>query len=214
MKVDMRTHGHLSLRTTLVLTRSDIEGLVTQAEVIDAVEAAHADLSNGVALQPAAVAMKLASKTAAFLAMPALADRQQLVAVKMLADIPDNAARGLPTQRSVTLLVSAKTGAPIAIFHGQIPTRIRTASASAVATKHLSRADSRILGLIGAGDLAVEHVRAIRQVRSIERVVVWSRTAGTVARFLERVEQITPTSSSTPPARRRKSFRGPMSFAR
>lgn len=192
MEVDNRTDRHLFPRTTLVLSRSEVEGLVTQAEVIDAVETAHADMSNGIAAQPAAVAMKLPSSTAAFLAMPALADRQGLAVVKLLADIPENTARNLPMQRSVALLVSQETGAPIAIFHGQIPTRIRTASASAVATKHLSRPDSRVLGLIGAGDLAVEHVRAIREVRSIERVVVWSRTAATVARFIERVGQNFP----------------------
>lgn len=174
-------------RTTLVLSRTQCEGLVTQAEVIAAVEAAHADMSNGTAAQPPAVAMKLPSGSATFLAMPSLADRQGLAAVKLLADVPDNAARKLATQRSVALLVSQETGAPVAIFHGQIPTRIRTASASAVATKHLSRADSRVLGLIGAGALAIEHVRAIREVRAIERVVVWSRSAATIASFIEQV---------------------------
>ncbi|MGE0282822.1 MAG: ornithine cyclodeaminase family protein [Rhizobiaceae bacterium] len=187
-----RTAAPLFPRTTLVLTRTEAEGLVTQAEVIAAVETAHADMSSGTAAQPAAVAMKLPSGTGTFLAMPALADRQGLAVVKLLADIPDNTTRNLPMQRSVAMLVSQETGAPVAIFHGQIPTRIRTASASAVATKHLARADSRVLGLIGAGDLAVEHVRAIRQVRPIERVVVWSRTPATIARFIERVGQSFP----------------------
>ncbi len=187
MRVDKISDHHVYPRTTLVLSRSEIEGLVTQAEVIEAVEAAHADMANGVAAQPAAVAMTLPNSTGTFLAMPALASRQGLAVVKLLADIPDNTARNLPMQRSVALLVSQETGAPIAIFHGQIPTRIRTAAASAVATKHLSRPNSRVLGLIGAGDLAVEHVRAIREVRSIEHVVVWSRTTATVARFIERV---------------------------
>lgn len=187
MRTDRIGSQQVHPRTTLVLSKSEIEGLVTQAEVIDAVEAAHADMSARVAAQPAAVAMTLPGSSSAFLAMPALASRQGLAVVKLLADIPDNTARNLPMQRSVALMVSQETGAPVAIFHGQIPTRIRTASASAVATKHLSRPDSRVLGLIGAGDLAVEHVRAIREVRSLERVVVWSRTAATLARFIERV---------------------------
>ena len=187
MEADSRTDCHLSPRTTLVLSRSEAEGLVTMAEVIAVVEAAHADMSSGTAAQPAAVAMKLPSGTGAFLAMPALADRQGLAVVKLLADIPDNTARSLPMQRSIALLVSQETGAPVAIFHGQIPTRIRTAAASAVATRHLSRPDSRVLGVIGAGDLAVEHVRALREVRPIERVVVWSPPPATIARFIERV---------------------------
>jgi alanine dehydrogenase len=187
MRIDKTSGRQVFPRTTLVLAKSDIEGLVTPAEVIDAVESAHADMSGKVANQPAAVAMTLPGSTSAFLAMPALASRQGLAVVKLLADIPDNTTRSLPMQRSVALLVSQETGAPVAIFHGQIPTRIRTAAASAVATKHLSRPDSRVLGLIGAGDLAVEHVRAICEVRPIERVVVWSRTNATAARFVERV---------------------------
>lgn len=187
MKDDSRPHSALAPTTTLLLSRSDIQGLVTMAEVVAAVEAAHADVSAGSAAQPAAVALSLPSSSAAFLAMPALADRQGLAVVKLLADIPDNAARSLPVQRSVIVLVSQETGALAAILHGQIPTRIRTAAASAVASRHLSRPDSRVLGLVGAGALAVEHVRSHLEVRPIERVVVWSRTSATVFRFMEQI---------------------------
>lgn len=187
MQDDSRPDAALAPTTTLLLSRSDIQGLVTMAEVVAAVEAAHADVSAGAAAQPAAVALSLPSSSAAFLAMPALADRQGLAVVKLLADIPDNAARSLPTQRSVIMLVSQATGAPAAILHGQIPTRIRTAAASAVASRRLSRPDSRVLGLVGAGALAVEHVRSHLEVRPIERVVVWSRTAATVYRFMEQI---------------------------
>jgi len=187
MESDPGIDHSLSPRTTLVLSRSDAEGLVTMAEVIAVVETAHADVSTGIAAQPAAVASSLASSPATFLAMSALADRQGLAVVKLLADIPDNAARNLPMQRSVILLVSQATGAPIAVLHGQLPTRMRTAAASAVATRHLARPDSRVLGLIGAGDLAVEHVRALLEVRPIERVRVWSRTGSTVAGFIETI---------------------------
>ena len=179
------------LRTTLVLSRSDVEGLVSMSEVIAAVEAAHADVARGIALQPSPTALSLASSSAAFLIMPSLADRQGLAAVKLLADIPGNAARELPVQRSILVLVSQLTGGCVGIIHGQIPTRIRTAAASAVATKHLSRPDSRTLGLVGAGDLAIEHVRAILEVRPIDRVLVWSRNPATVARFTSHVNHST-----------------------
>ncbi len=178
---------HDDFRTTIILSRSDFDGLVTMAEVIEAIEAAHVDVAQGTASQPAPTALSLASSTATFLTMPSLADRQRLASVKLLADVPGNAARGLPVQRSVLLLVSQETGACQAIFHGQIPTRIRTAAASAVATKHLSRAESHVLGLVGAGDLAIEHVSAISLVRPIDRIRVWSRNPATVARFVERV---------------------------
>lgn len=192
MTLDNRTVPASAPRPTLVLSRTDSEGLVTMAEVVALVEAAHADVSVGTAVQPGAVSLSLASGPAVFLAMSALADRQGLAVIKFLADIPTNAARKLPVQRSVVALVSQETGACEAIIHGQIPTRLRTAAASAVATKHLSRADSRVLGLIGAGALAVEHVRAIMEVRPIDRVLVWSRTAATVSHFIEQVRRDFP----------------------
>ena len=156
---------------TLLLTRSDIDGLVAIEDVIDAVEVAHADISRGSACQPAPVTLSLASGSATFLPMAALADRQGLATVKFLADMPDNGAAGLPRQRSVVVLVSQKTGACEAILDGQIPTRQRTAAASAVASRHLARPESSVLGLVGAGNLAVEHVGALRAVLPITRVV-------------------------------------------
>lgn len=180
------------MNKTLILSRSQVEGLVTMAEVIEAVEAAHADMSRGTAVQPAPGAMSLASGSGAFLTMAALADRQGLAAVKLLADIPGNAARRLPTQRSVLMLVSQETGFCEAILHGQVPTRVRTAAASAVATRHLARPDSRVLGLIGAGDLAVEHVKALTHVLPFERVVFWTRNPETAARFASRITDAHP----------------------
>lgn len=192
MDVDVRTDQTLSPNTTLILSRSEVEGLVTMAEVVAEVETAFADISNGIAVQPAALSMSLPSSSGAFITMPALADRQGLAVIKLLADIPDNLARDLPMQRSVISLVSQQTGAPVAIFHGQIPTRIRTAAASAVGSRHLSRPDSRVLGLIGAGALALEHIRSHLEVRPIERVLVWSRKEATVARLIELAAQNFP----------------------
>ena len=149
---------------TRILTRKHVEGLLTIREVIDAVELAHADLTNHLAIQPAPSTLSFDPSDSAVLPMAARAKRQGLSVVKLLSDIPNNAARGLPVQRSVIVLVSEATGACEAVIDGQIPTRQRTAAASAVATRHLARRDSRVLGLVGAGNLAVEHVGAIAAV--------------------------------------------------
>src|SRR5262245_64939763 len=44
------------------------------------------------------------------------------------------------------------------------------------------------LGLVGAGPLAVEHVAALRTVRELDRVVVWSRTEERIAEFCKALE--------------------------
>lgn len=172
----------------LLLSRSDIENLLPMRVVIEAVEQAHADISERIAVQPAPTSMALPPSTAAFLPMAAIAERQGLAMVKVLADVPDNRKVGLPAQRSIAVFVSRDTGECLAIIDGQILTRQRTAAASAVASRHLARPESVTLGLIGAGKLAEAHVEAICAVLPIQRVLAWSRTAETLEGFVERTK--------------------------
>lgn len=169
---------------TLVLGADDIAEVIGAIDVVGAVEAIHADLGTGAAQQPAPVALT-GTDDALFLPMAVRSDRLGLVAVKLMADIPDNSARGLPSQRSTLLVSSSVTGECVAVLDGMAITRARTAATSVVATNHLARPDSRVLGLLGAGNLAVEHVRAFDAARPFDRIVVWSRSPATLTRFLE-----------------------------
>jgi ornithine cyclodeaminase/alanine dehydrogenase-like protein (mu-crystallin family) len=54
-----------------------------------------------------------------------------------------------------------------------------------VATRALSRADSKVLTIIGNGDLAGPHIDAISAVRPIEQVIVWGRQRGKVEAFVQ-----------------------------
>ncbi|ARC58579.1 Delta(1)-pyrroline-2-carboxylate reductase [Frondihabitans sp. 762G35] len=168
---------------TFVLGAAEIGTVIGDVDVVGAVEAIHADLGSGAMTQPAPVALT-GSDDAVFLPMAVRSDRLGLVAVKLMADIPENVARGLPTQRSTILVSSTVTGECVAILDGMAITRRRTAAASVVATRRLARSDSRILGLVGAGNLATEHARAFAAARPFERIVVWSRSPTTVERFL------------------------------
>lgn len=191
---------------TLVLSAADVEDLLTTKDVIAAVEEAHADLATGLAVQPAVVGMDAdglgepSGFGARFLPMTALSHRHQLALVKFMADVPGNRERGLPTQRSTIMVMSTVTGECVAVIDGKYPTRDRTAAASAVASRHLARPDSAVLGLVGAGRLAVEHVTCLATVLPIERIVVWSRTPATLAGFQDRVsvEGLPVTVASSP----------------
>ncbi|NQX12408.1 ornithine cyclodeaminase family protein [Microbacteriaceae bacterium VKM Ac-2855] len=172
---------------TLVLGAQQIAALLGDVDVTAAVEAVFADLGTGAMNQPAPGAL-YGADDAILLPMTARSDRLGLAAVKMLADIPDNASRALPTQRSTIMVTSTVTGECVAVLDGALITRMRTAAASAIATRYLARPDSHRLGLIGAGNLAIEHVRAIRAVAPIDEIVVWSRSTTTVERFLDAIE--------------------------
>lgn len=160
----------------LLLSTPQLEGLVDRTAITAAVSRGFAEIAEGHADQPGPTSMATPADSARFILMSAVSEASDLAGVKLLADVPDNAERRLPTQRSMILVVDRVDGSPVALLHGAVPTRVRTAAASAVATGALARPDSRALGLIGAGALAREHALALRDVRPFDRLVVWSRT--------------------------------------
>lgn len=172
---------------TLMLGASALEQVLDMPSAVEAVDQIFADLARGTATQPDPSAMGVPGVDSSFIVMPSVAAEPSVASVKLLADIPSNAQRGLPSQRSLIMLADHRTGQSLAILDGKVPTRIRTAAATAVATRYLARKDSRVLGLIGAGKLAVEHVQALSYVMQIEQIVVWSRSAQRVAQFKEAV---------------------------
>ena len=169
----------------LILQHCDITGLLDRDEVRKAVELAHAGLARGDWHNPAPRSIRLPGDGSA---IPMTAANADLASVKMLCDLPENRDRGLPVQRSTILVTSARTGECIALLDGRAITAIRTAAASAVATDHLARASASVLGLIGAGNLAIEHARAITAVRDIDKIVVWTRRQSTLDTFRDATE--------------------------
>ncbi|MGA2306229.1 MAG: ornithine cyclodeaminase family protein [Acidimicrobiales bacterium] len=171
----------------LLLTRSQIVSVLEMEDVIAAVEKAHADMSTGDSLNLGSVSGSLPGSSALMIPMAAVS-ADGTGGVKLLTDTPDNQARGLPRQMSTIALVDTISGICEAFLDGAAITQIRTAAASAVATKLLAREDATVLGFIGAGSLAKSHLRAIRAVRSIGRIVVWSRSKETASRFVRFAE--------------------------
>ena len=171
---------------TLHLEAADLTGLVTRAELIDALRDVLLDQATGRAEQPAPTSLP-GTGTTQFLPMAATSHRLGLSVVKVMADAPDNRTAGLPVQRSTVLLLDAHTGECIAVLDGEVGTRMRTAATSAVATDALARPDAHTLGLVGAGRLAIEHVHALKEIRAIDTVLVWSRSPATLRTFRDAV---------------------------
>ncbi|TMR89580.1 ornithine cyclodeaminase family protein [Nonomuraea basaltis] len=165
---------------TLILSHSEIAGLIDRTAIFTAVEEAHRDLSIGLASNGTAAALNVGGTV--ILPMAAADERLRTASVKVLSDLMGHDGK---VQRSTILVFSTDTGECEALLDGRLVTAVRTAAASAVATKYLARSTSRTLGLVGAGKLALEHLRAIASTSHIEEVVVWSRSQATVASFLD-----------------------------
>jgi alanine dehydrogenase len=78
-------------------------------------------------------------------------------------------------------------GEPLGVVDGPALTALRTGAGAGLATSLLARPDARGLAVLGAGAMAADQVAAVRAVRPIERVLVWSRTRDRAAALAERV---------------------------
>lgn len=95
--------------------------------------------------------------------------------VKIVSVFPDNAARGLASVQGTYVLMSARTGEPLAAIDGRMLTLRRTAAASALAAKYLARSDAEKMLMIGTGALAPNLIVAHASVRPIRELLVWGR---------------------------------------
>jgi ornithine cyclodeaminase len=117
-------------------------------------------------------------ETNSLLLMPAWTteSKKGFVGSKILTVYPENASRGLASTTATYFLMSGKTGFPLAAIDGHELTVWRTAAASALASRYLSRTDAKKLLVVGAGSLAPYLARAHASVRPIAEISIWNRT--------------------------------------
>ncbi|BBB25824.1 ornithine cyclodeaminase family protein [Amphritea japonica] len=111
---------------------------------------------------------------ATLLLMPAWLEGEYL-GVKLVNVFPGNNSRGLPGLNSNYILSSGKTGQPLAQLDANELTALRTAAASAMASRYLSKAEASELLMVGAGRMSRYLVPAHMSVRPIKTVRVWNR---------------------------------------
>ena len=168
----------------LIIDRETVRDLLPMAACVDLMDAAMTALSEGRTSQLLRQILPLGDG-AAFGVMPgATADA---FGAKMISVFPGNFAKGLQSHQGFVALFDPASGAPVAILHAGEITAIRTAAASAAATRVLARADASRLAILGYGEQAETHARAIACVRPLTAVTVWGRSPERATAFAARV---------------------------
>jgi ornithine cyclodeaminase len=108
--------------------------------------------------------------------MPGAMGEDAPFGAKVISVYPENFAKGRQSHQGLIVLFDPATGAPACVVHAGEVTAIRTAAASAAATDALARPEARRLALLGYGEQAATHARAIAKVRPLEAVAVWGRS--------------------------------------
>ncbi len=107
---------------------------------------------------------------------------------KLISVFYENFARGIQSHQGLVILFDPETGAPVCVVHAGEITAIRTAAASAVATDALAREDACRLAILGYGEQAATHARAIGKVRGLESISIWGRSPERARAFAERMQ--------------------------
>jgi len=162
----------------LILTKSDLEKVLTMKEVIEVVETAFSELTRGTATLPLRTGITLSEEAGWMGVMPGYLEKMGSLSTKIVTVFEKNLEKKLPTIMATVILNSTETGAPLAIMEGTFITAMRTGAVSGVATKYLAREDSKTVGVFGAGVQARTQLMAVCAMRNIERAFVYDKSEG------------------------------------
>jgi thiomorpholine-carboxylate dehydrogenase len=165
---------------TLYLDDAAVRRLLRLDALLPAMRRALVDLSAGRVVQPLRTVMDIPAEQGYFFLKPALT--ADALATKLITLIPGNPARGLPTLLATIVLMDPSTGRTLAVMDGTWITELRTAAVSAVAVDALTSPGPKVVAMLGSGALARTHALALRAVRPVSEIRVWSRDPDNVAR--------------------------------
>jgi len=120
-----------------------------------------------------------------FNAMPAyVGGAYDMAGIKWIGSFPANLARGRARGTGLIVLSDAHSGEPLAVMNGTLISAVRTAAATAIATRAFAAAPSPRVGLIGAGAINRMHVLALSEAHgSLDRVQVFDLDTSRAARL-------------------------------
>jgi ornithine cyclodeaminase/alanine dehydrogenase-like protein (mu-crystallin family) len=106
--------------------------------------------------------------------------------VKLVSVFPGNHHRALPSHQGLIALFDEGDGTPLAVMDGTYITAIRTGGTAAVAMRVLSRANSKVLAILGAGVQGASHLETFPRVRDFEDIRIASRDGAKAASLASR----------------------------
>ena len=167
----------------LIISEDLARELVSVEDAINSVESTFAAMARGDARNYPVVREVVGYQDAVYGVKTGCDTSAPILGLKAGGYWPHNAANGMSNHQSSTLLFSPETGKASALVSANYLTGVRTGASSAIATKYLSRADSKVLGIIGTGVQAQYQLKATMAVRDLTTVHAWDPSADNLAAF-------------------------------
>ena len=156
----------------LVLSKHDVEGLLSAPAMLEALEAGFRAYSTGQASVPPRTAARAPAGLLG--AMPGwVAERG--FALKAVSVFPGNGNLGLPTHQGVITLFDERDGSLLSVMDGEHITAMRTGGGAAVSTRILARPDAKTLTILGAGVQGRSHLATVPLTRAFTAIRIASR---------------------------------------
>ncbi|MBS3788308.1 ornithine cyclodeaminase family protein [Candidatus Bipolaricaulota bacterium] len=176
----------MSYDEILILNEDRAKELVNMSEVIEAVEGAFEEYSEGEAKMPPKIYLDLPEFNGDFRAMPAYVSGY--AGVKWVNVHPDNKEKSIPTVMAKVILSNPETGENLGCIEGTSLTNYRTGAAGGIASKYLAREDSDTLGLVGLGEQAKTQLMAVSEVFDLKKVLIHDVDESAVKDFMSSID--------------------------
>ena len=159
----------------IIVPEREIAGLMTRDAAFDAVEKVFSAMASGDAYNFPVIREAIGHEEALYGFKGGFDRAGKSLGLKAGGYWPHNLEkRGLINHQSTVFLFDPDTGKASAMVGGNLLTALRTAAASSVSIRHLARADSKVIGMVGAGHQATFQLRAALEQRDFEKVIGWN----------------------------------------
>lgn len=170
----------------LLIDRLEVEALLDLPALIDAVEGALVQVSQGSAINPNRLRVFVTDRQAMLACMPAyLAGGEGVLGARIVASSSRPVAPGQARSLSSVVALADTHGTFLALMPGTRLGPLRTAAASAVAIRHLARGDCSTMAIIGCGVQGRAELAAAVLVRDLRHVLAYDIDPGVARRFAD-----------------------------
>jgi len=168
-----------------LLTSEEIKALITMEEAIDVMKTAFMDLSLGKYRMPVRTVTDFGADGLSLFYKPSFLPAEERIGIKLLSQSKGKPKHGNPAIQGIMILIDSDTNSIIGLLDGAYLTALRTGAASGIATRLLSRKESQVLALFGAGAQGYTQFRAVCCERTVKRAYIHDINPEAVERFIE-----------------------------
>lgn len=159
-----------------IVSKTEIEGVISPRQLMNAVEASFIAFSSGEVRTPPVGYLPFTDPPGDMHIKYGHMVGDDIFVVKLATGFYENPQIGLPSSNGFLMVLSAKTGMPLALLQDEgLLTDCRTAAAGAIASRALMRSTANSLGVIGTGIQARLQILYHHTALNLKRYYIWGR---------------------------------------